>query len=331
MLRLPPHPMGSAFARMSAEEAYRTTIRQKASKWPDRASGRLEPIAAPALAPSFTLPQGCSVFTIGSCFARNIEIALRDRGLRIPTLALQFPPEELMKGTALRTGILNKYTPFSMLNEIEQLGRDDDGGRYLIEVGEDRWWDGQLHSHEPVTRERGLQRRRRIRRLYAEAIAESAVVIVTLGLVEAWWDEAEQIYVNDTIPRHVIDRHPGRFFFETLAVEKTIDAVMRLVTALHALNPAQKMLLTVSPVPFQRSFSGADAMVANSYSKAALRVAAEVATRSFDHVDYLPSYETVTLSEGGSAWEDDLVHVRPDMIELNVARMLAAYMPETAG
>jgi len=322
--------MGSAFTRMSAEEAYRTTIRQKASKWPDRASGRLEPVAKPALAPGFTLTPGSSVFTIGSCFARNIEIALRDRGLRIPTLDMQLPERELMKGTGLRTGILNKYTPFSMLNEVEQLARDDDGGRFLIEAGEDAWWDGQLHSHETVTRERGLQRRRRIRRLYAEAAAECAVVIVTLGLIEAWWDEAEQVYVNETVPRHIVERHPGRFFFETLSVEKTIDAVQRLVSALHALNPAQKMLLTVSPIPFQRSFSGSDAIVANAYSKAALRVAAEVAVRGFDHVDYFPSYETVTLSDRALSWEDDLVHVRPDMIDLNVARMLAAYVPDAA-
>ena len=322
--------MGSAFARISAEEAYRTTIRQKASKWPDRTSGRLEPSAAPALSPGFTLAPGSAVFTIGSCFARNIEISLRDRGLRIPTLDLQFPTEELMKGTGLRTGILNKYTPFSMLNEIEQLARDDDGGRFLIEAGEDTYWDGQLHSHETVTRERGLQRRRRIRRLYAEAVAESAVVIVTLGLIEAWWDEAEQLYLNDTVPRHLVERYPGRFFFEVLPIDKTVDAVMRLVAGLHALNPAQKMLLTVSPVPFQRSFSGADAIVANAYSKAALRVAAEVATRSFDHVDYFPSYETVTLSDRALSWEDDLVHVKPDMIELNVERMIAAYMPDAA-
>ena len=322
--------MGDTFPRIAAEEAYRATVRQRHSKWPDRASGRLEPMAKPALAPGFALPPGCAVFTIGSCFARNIEIALRDRGLRVPTLDLQLPESELMKGTGLRTGILNKYTPFSMLNEIELLDRDDDGARFLIEVGDDAWWDGQLHSHEPVTRERGLKRRGRIRRLYAEAIAESAVVIVTLGLIEAWWDEAEQLYLNDTVPRSVIDRHPGRFFFEVLPVEKVIDAVTRLVGALHARNPAQRMLLTVSPVPFQRSFSGADAITANSYSKATLRVAAEVATRAFAHVDYFPSYETVTLSDGALSWEDDLVHVRPAMIDYNVARMIEAYMPAAA-
>jgi GSCFA family protein len=322
--------MAGGFGRISAEDAYRATMRQPDAKWPGRGSPRLDPVARPASRASFTLAGDASVFTIGSCFARNIEIALRNRGLRVPTLDLQIPPEELMKGSSLRTGILNKYTPFSMLNEIEQLGRDDDGDRFLIELGEDAWWDGQLHSHEAVTRERGLKRRRRIRRLYNEAIAQSALVIVTLGLVEAWWDEAEQLYLNDTVPRHVIERYPGRFFFEVLSPEKVNDAVMRLVATLHDMNPAQRMLLTVSPVPLHRSFTGGDVLSANNYSKSALRVAAEIAVRSFGHVDYFPSFESVTLSDRKIAWEDDLAHVMPALVEDNVARMIEAYIPTAA-
>ena len=323
--------MESAFGRIAAEEAYRATLGQKASKWPDRASKRIEPVCLPAITPGFAIPPGSSVLTMGSCFARHIELALRDRGIRIPTLGFRVPGEELMAGTGLPTGILNKYTPFAMLNEVEAAARDeDDGRRFLIEAPDGRWWDGQLHSHEPVTLERGLRRRARLRALYRQAIADSAMVIVTLGLIEAWWDEAEQLYLNDTVPRHMIDRHPGRFFFETLSPDKTIAAVVRLVEALHALNPAQKMLLTVSPVPFQRSFSGGDAIVANAYSKAALRVAAETAARGHAHVDYYPSYESVTSSDRAEAWEDDLVHVRPALIQRNVERMLAAYLAPEA-
>lgn len=319
--------MESAFARVPAEDAYRATIRQRASKWPDRSSSRIEPVCLPAIAPGFTIPPGAAVFTIGSCFARHIELALAERGFRVPTLDFRVPKSELWAGTGMITGILNKYTPFSMLNEIEALGHDDDGARFLIDAGDDLWWDGQLHSQETVTSERGLRRRARLRDLYAGAIAESGVVIVTLGLIEVWWDEAAGLYLNDTVPRALVDRHPGRFFFETLAVDKVIDAVMRLIAALHARNPAQHMLLTVSPVPFVRSFSGSDAISANSYSKAALRVAAEVAARSFGHVDYYPSYESVTLSDRALAWEDDLVHVRQEMVARNVARMLADYAP----
>ena len=68
-------------------------------------------------------------------------------------------------------------------------------------------------------------------------------------------------------------------------------------------------------------------LTANNYSKSALRAAAEVAVRSFDHVDYFPSFETVTMSDRAIAWEDDLAHVTPAMIELNVSRMIADYMP----
>jgi hypothetical protein len=322
--------MVEAFGRIRAEDAYRAT-RHGAAKWPFRDSPRVARIAQPAISPGFTIPPAASVFTIGSCFARNIEIALRDRGLRVPTLDLQVSPEELMKGSGLRTGILNKYTPFSMLNEIEQLDRDDDGGRFLIELGDDVWWDGQLHSHETVTRARGLQRRRRIRRLYDEAIAESALVIVTLGLVEAWWDEAEQVYLNDTVPRHVIDRHPDRFFFEVLSPDRVIEAVDRLVALLHRRNPAQHMLLTVSPVPLHRSFTGGDVLSANNYSKSVLRVAAEMAVRRFGHVDYFPSFESVTLSDRAIAWEEDLAHVMPELVDYNVARMIEAYIPAAEG
>jgi len=315
-----------AFDRIPAEAAYAATIGNRSTKWPDRSTGRIEPLCLPAIVPSFSIPRSASVFTIGSCFARHIEFALAEHGLTVPTLAFRVPREELWAGTGMITGILNKYTPFSMLNEIEFVLGDSDGSEFLIETGEDRYWDGQLHTTESVPLARALKRRGKIRDLYASAIRDSAVVIVTLGLIEAWWDEERQLYLNDTAPKHLVDRHPGRFFFEVLPIGKVIAAVRRLIELLHRLNPAQKVLLTVSPVPFVRSFAGKDAIIANSYSKSALRVAAEIVTREHDWVDYYPSYESVTSSERALAWEDDLVHVRQDMVRANVERMVQSYV-----
>jgi len=79
-------------------------------------------------------------------------------------------------------------------------------------------------------------------------------------------------------------------------------------------------------VPFVRSFDGKDAIVANGYSKSALRVAAEIVTREYSWVDYYPSYESVTSSARMDSWEDDLVHVRPGVVKANVDRMVAAYL-----
>lgn len=314
------------FERVAAEEAYRITLRSPSSKWPDRASNRIEPVCLPVIAPRFSISPDASVFTIGSCFARHIELALDRRGLRVPTLNFRVPKSELWAGTGMVTGILNKYTPFSMLNEVEFLLDDGDGSRFLIETGDGRYWDGQLHTTEAVPLERALKRRQKVRDLYARAIAESEVVIITLGLTEAWWDEAAQVYLNDTAPKSLVDRYPGRFMFEALSIEKTTEAVMRLIATLRQLNELQNVLLTVSPVPFVRSFSGSDAITANAYSKACLRVAAEIATRQYEWVDYYPSFESVTHSDRSRAWEDDLVHVQLDMVEANVARMIETYV-----
>lgn len=61
-----------------------------------------------------------------------------------------------------------------------------------------------------------------------------------------------------------------------------------------------------------------------------LRVAAEVARRRYDWVDYYPSFESVTHSDRKLTWEDDLIHVRQDIVRANVNRMLKEYASEAA-
>src|SRR5277367_4594756 len=66
-----------------------------------------------------------------------------------------------------------------------------------------------------------------------------------------------------------------KIFFELLAPEKVIHVVDELLVKLKEFGPLdQKVILTVSPVPFTRTFSGSDAVVANCYSKSVLRTAA---------------------------------------------------------
>jgi len=122
-----------------------------------------------------------------------------------------------------------------MLNEIEFLLDGTDGSQFLIETGDDRWWDGQLHTAESVSFARGLKRRQKVRELYDEAIRQSAVVIITIGLIEAWWDEEKQLYLNETVPLALVQRHPDRFFFEVLSIEKVVTAIRRLIEQLRAI------------------------------------------------------------------------------------------------
>ena len=70
------------------------------------------------------------------------------------------------------------------------------------------------------------------------------------------------------------------------------------------------MLLTVSPVPLIATYEKRHVWVSTTYSKAALRVAADAVERQFDNVIYFPSFEVITSPTAGSRYyADDLRQV----------------------
>ena len=52
----------------------------------------------PELHPGFRIRPGETIFTIGSCFARNIERHLEAVGCRVPMMEFRLPPEEWSGG-----------------------------------------------------------------------------------------------------------------------------------------------------------------------------------------------------------------------------------------
>ena len=60
----------------------------------------------------------------------------------------------------------------------------------------------------------------------------------------------------------------------------------RFIRALQGVNPACKVLLTVSPVPLIATYEDEHVLQATILSKAALRVVAGGAEQTFDHVGY---------------------------------------------
>lgn len=312
--------------RIPAEQAFRVSIANKGAKWPGKGDPRIVSFWLPSISRSFGLEPGESIFTIGSCFARHIEIALRDKGFVVPALDFKVPQEELFIGTKMASGILNKYTPHSMLNEIEFAFSESDGSEFLFHVGNGNHFDPQLHTNAPTSLERCMQRRQDLRELYRRAVQNSRILVITLGLVETWWDQEKSLYLNDTPHQTILKQYPSRLLFEVLSVQNTIDVVRRLIMTLKNYGRAdQKVLLTVSPVPFSRTFSAMDAVSANCYSKSALRVAAQVVTEECNWVDYYPSFESIAHSDKQSTWEDDQIHVKMQAVKANVDRMIETY------
>jgi hypothetical protein len=304
-------------------------------RWPTRHEkpNRLEPEAWPAIRPKWSLHGVRSIYTVGSCFARNIEEHFDRAGYDVPTLSFAVPPEEWRGDRP--NGILNKYTPPSVHQELEwalriRRARSDRSraallAEPLLDMGDGLVVDAELAGFAPVSRERGVERRRQLYETVEKAFAAD-VVAITLGLVEAWWDIERRRFLQQTPTTPMMQRFPKRFAFaplrfaEALAhTQKAIDLLLR-----HG-KPGLKILLTTSPVPLRTTFTLQDAMVANTNGKSILRAVCGEIAETYEAVDYFPSYESAILSDSGRVWTDNLIHVREAFVAKIVARLVEPY------
>lgn len=302
--------------------AFNETLRNRARRFPDRKDDRYDcGLILPRVTPGFSLSPGGTVFTIGSCFARNVEDALAARGLAVPTSAFTAPADEA-PGRPNR--VLNQYNPGTMLQCLDDVEAGETRAG-LYPQGEGRVLDCLLATGgRPVPDHRALERRAQIRELYAQGLRAASTVVVTLGLIESWYDRADGIYLNEAPPRPLLKAEPDRFVFRQLDVAECGRLVRDLLRRLQA-DGTRSVVLTVSPVPLQVTFAGGDATLRNAYSKATLRVVAEEAAREFEGVDYFPSYE-IALSMGLSAFGEDNVHVRPAIVDRIIGYMTELYV-----
>jgi hypothetical protein len=282
---------------------------------PRSSSGLLFPSYRPKFPIQF---DGITIFTLGSCFARNIEEVLAACNVSLPTLAFSAPKSEW---PARANGLLNEFNPGTMRQRVLfALQAKDYPVETIVPMG-DSYIDLLLPTGgAPVTFERAVARRNEIASVYA-SLSSSNLVIITLGLIEAWFDNLTNLYLNRMPPQAFADRHRGRFELRSLDVS---DSVSMLREALEALtNTGPRILLTVSPVPLKTTLTADDCIVANEFSKSVLRVTAQLLA-SHPMIDYFPSYEIVR-SGGTASYDEDGVHVKTRVVERVTSFMLAAF------
>ena len=297
------------------------------SSWPARNSeiNRVEPLTAPGFRPTFKIARNEKVFTIGSCFARNVENALLERGFELPSRsALSDDPEF----AAIGPNILNNYGVPSIFNEIAwALGlKEFLPEENFFEISPGKFIDIHLnHALRPVEYELVERRRTAIRKAYGK-LRECGVVVITLGLAECWYDTQTKLYLNTSPRRNLIRSFPTRFELHVLSFNETKLMLSETMQAIKNHGRADvRVIVTVSPVPLGATYRDHDVIVANMYSKSMLRTCAEEITIENDFVDYFPSFESVLTSARDIVWEDDFVHIRKPVIDLNVSRMVAGY------
>ncbi|MGZ3305850.1 MAG: GSCFA domain-containing protein [Asticcacaulis sp.] len=285
----------------------------------------------------FHISPKARVATAGSCFAQHISKRLSRIGFNyyVTETGEHLPEAER---TARNYGVFsarygNIYTTaqlHQLFDEALENRRMSDlsfqrpDGRYVDALRQQIQDDG-FASPDDVTEDR-----RRHLSAVREMFAKADVFVFTLGLTEAWRERkapqggleswwrrltggaGERPAVFPLAPGVVGGRFdPETYEFVNFGVDEVQGDLFAVLDKIKKINPGIKVLLTVSPVPLMATFEDRNVLVATTYSKAVLRVAAEAALKAYDWVDYFPSYEIITGSFSGG------LYYEPDFREVN--------------
>lgn len=275
--------------------------------------------------PKFKLDRDAPVFTIGSCFARNIEVALYKNGINCITRDCNYPGEMYeLAGLGSRNGALNAYTPGSMLELLRLPLREDAMTSATLSLGDDLYADMMLHGLRFVNGEELRHNRAQMLDTYRKLPA-AKTVIITLGYTECW--KQEERFVNRAPTGNAkLMRASDGFSFINMSADQVLDHVREIVEDVTRQTEGEaKIIITVSPVPLSSTFTDMDVIVANDYSKATLLSAAVYAAQNYDNVDYYPSLQFISHMPRAEAFEPDGVHVLFPVVERVIGRFIRDY------
>jgi Tfp pilus assembly protein PilF len=196
-------------------------------------------------------------FTMGSCFARNIAWALEGFGMAADHV---LQPEE----------INNTYANRLLLE-------------WLVEG------PGEATAGFASTFGEGYRER------FAELLQRSDVYILSLGVAPAFFDRATGAFVptfGSNLNTALLLRS---YDFRTTTVAENVANLERIVALVRRINPALRIVITLSPVPLRATFERGSAVIADCISKSTLRVAAHEfgSSPAGRDVIYWPSFEIV--------------------------------------
>ena len=134
-----------------------------------------------------------------------------------------------------------------------------------------------------------------------EALRAADVFVFTLGLTEAWISRPDGA-VFPACPGTVAGTYdPAMHAFHNFTVAEVSADLDRLIGLAREINPRLRFVLTVSPVPLVATATRDHVLMATTYSKSVLRVAAGEAAMRHREVSYFPAYEIVTGPQ--APWE----------------------------
>lgn len=286
------------------------------------------------------------VFAIGSCFAMEIRQALRARGLAVYPDWSDLPlDDDVQVARHPERESINHYDTFVLRQEIERAiyRRHVDvywhfpngDPAYALRRWPSFWRDPRRSRVTARTRDALERISREIDRRIDDGLGIADVVVITLGLTEAWWLATGGWACQG--PAVIGDATHELLAPHAVTYDENVANLREIVRMLGD----KQVVLTVSPVPLGRTWTGQDVVVANATSKATLRAAAAAIVAAHDHVHYWPSWEIATAwhdggsgdaanAAGGDCFVADARHVRPTVVQAIVDGFLAASAQQDA-
>jgi hypothetical protein len=263
------------------------------------------------------------VFTVGSCFAYEVRKALKARNIEVfpkwNDIDIDFDTQ--IVAHLHNDDNISHYDSFVLLQEFRDALKDPElteqdflqlpdtpAGRRL---GVDTvWQDPYRKQVYGASFEAVSDISRKFSACIRQGMDDADIFILTLGLIEVW--------VNPDNGRYFC-RPPGTGFnggvgrdrarFHLSSFEENLHNVRQIVDLLISRYPDKHVVLSVSPVALERTFTGNDVIVANTYSKSLLRAVAGQVMHEYaatERVHYMPSYE---VSQRIDIFEEDGRHV----------------------
>lgn len=285
--------------------------------WRRAVSGRAAIAVDPVIDPGWRIGRGEKIATAGSCFAQHIARTLASEGFGY--LVTEAAPAHAFSGTEQYGLFSARYGNVYTVRQLRQLF----DRAYGMFVPRDSAWcraDGRfVDPFRPNIHPEGFANEEQVVADRASHLAAVRtmfetcdVFIFTLGLTEAWiatTDGAVFPLAPGVVSAGVRD---GDYAFANFGVAEMGADLARLLADVRGVNPGVRIILTVSPVPLAATYEPQHVLTATTYSKAALRVLAEDATRDHPDVTYFPSFEMITGPHArGMFWAEDLREVEP--------------------
>lgn len=195
-------------------------------------------------------------FTLGSCFATNIQKALLRMGRQSSNICI---------GEDVNSTFANR----ALVSWLSEESGDSDAAMAGLLARHDRTREGMRAK-----------------------IAEADLLIFTLGVSAAFYDAAAETYVLPAMSGYHAGLLARRYPFRMLSVQENVENIRAVIDGLRLINPTLQVVLTVSPVPISTVVGSNSAVMSDCVSKSTVRISAEqVLKLGLPDVHYYPSFE----------------------------------------